>query len=1084
LNFQVFLILAGRDLVFHRIGLSILRRNGFAAALAVLATWPVAAQTQKSSIEQWRSLAVRAFAAQKAGDHALDAKLNEEALRLARNAFGDRAQQTLITVYNLATAYYDEKRYSEAEPLYREALQGMREVLGARHQYTLMSVISLAILYKDQGRYGEAEPLYREALQARREMLGARHPDTLESLNGLASLYLEQSRYDEAEPLYREALQARREVLGTRHPSTLNSLNNLAVLYQSQGRYSEAEPLSREVLQARREVLGARHPDTLGSLNNLANLFHRQGRYGEAEPLYREALQAKREVLGDRHPDTLASLNNLASLYQSQGRYGEAEPLYREALQAKRDLLGARHPDTLMSLHNLGSLYQDQRRYDEAEHLYREALQAMREVLGPRHADTLTSLSDLAGLYRDQGRYGDAEPLYREALQARRAVLGPRHPATLGSLNNLANLYSNQGRDGEAEPLYREALQAKREVLGVHHPDTLRSLNNLAVFYLDHGRYGEAEPLFQEALQLSREVRGPRHPETLTYQRNMVQNLVNQDRRVEAVRLLEQMEADVLGWIGQELYSTEAGATRRGLVSSQATFQDDVLTLATTAGSIREARRLAATVMLRFKALQGEEEAYLARLSRRSQDPRVQTLVREISRLRAALAAAAKEAPDTFEKTLQALESKRQELISISPEYQSRLQAQTATMDDVRRALPAGSVLIEFRQFWPYDFRTSTAGDPRVAGLLLTSAGEPVVADLGPIWELHPLTVDLGASASGRGVAPDPQGQPLTPADEAAAKLYERLFAPFKDAVAAAKTIYVAPDGILNLVPFARLKLTDGRYWFEQQEVHLLQTGRDLLRPGANRPARGLLALGGIDYDAGAAGAGPQDSVFLAAAGSDRKTAVSRAAESFRKGFGPLPATASEVQEVTSWFQARYGDEPAETWSGADASKARLMALKSPPRVLHLATHGFYLPNQSREPMLLSGIALAGANREVAGAGNEGLLFALEAEGLNLDGTELVVLSACDTAQGDVDYSEGVFGLARALRTAGARYVLVTLWKLDDFMARDFMVDFYKNWIGQEHSDPARALHDTQRQWIAQDGRRNPKDWAPYVLIE
>jgi CHAT domain-containing protein len=369
-----------------------------------------------------------------------------------------------------------------------------------------------------------------------------------------------------------------------------------------------------------------------------------------------------------------------------------------------------------------------------------------------------------------------------------------------------------------------------------------------------------------------------------------------------------------------------------------------------------------------------------------------------------------------------------------------------------------------------------------------------VVADLGPVSDLQPLAAALGAQATGRGIAPDPQGQPLTPADEAAAKLYERLFTPFKDAVAAAKAVYVAPDGILNLVPFARLKLPYGHYWAERQEVRLLQTGRDLLRPGADTLARGLLALGGIDFDAGAAGkdarvAGPRDSIFFMAAGSDHKAAVTRAAESFRGGFIQLPATATEVKEVTEWYKLIRKDEPTEIWSGADASKARLMALKSPPRVLHLATHGFYLPNQSREPMLISGIVLAGANRDVAGAGkegagNDGLLFALEAEGLNLDGTELVVLSACDTAKGDVDYSEGVFGLARALRTAGARNVLVTLWPLDDQAARDFMVDFYKNWLGQSRSDPARALRDTQLQWIKQDGRRNPRDWAPYVLIE
>jgi CHAT domain-containing protein len=342
----------------------------------------------------------------------------------------------------------------------------------------------------------------------------------------------------------------------------------------------------------------------------------------------------------------------------------------------------------------------------------------------------------------------------------------------------------------------------------------------------------------------------------------------------------------------------------------------------------------------------------------------------------------------------------------------------------------------------------------------------------------------MDGPAAARGLAPNA----LALDDPAAAKLYERLLAPFKEALASATAVYIVPDGFLNLVPFARLRLSDGRYWFERQEVHVLQTSRDLLRPEAGQPVRGLLALGGIDFGAapvgaGPAGASPHDSVFFAA-GSNRSAAVTRAAATFRIGFPALPATADEVKEVAKWYGARHSGEPVEIWSGAEASKARLMALKTPPRVLHLATHGFYLPNQSREPMLLSGIALAGANREVAGTGKEGLLFALEAEGLNLDGTELVVLSACDTAQGSVDYSEGVFGLARALRTAGARNVLVTLWPLDDGEARDFMADFYKNWTAQEHSDPAGALRDTQRQWIRHADRRNPRAWAPYVLIE
>jgi tetratricopeptide (TPR) repeat protein len=609
-------------------------------------------------------------------------------------------------------------------------------------------------------------------------------------------------------------------------------------------------------------------------------------------------------------------------------------------------------------------------------------------VLGPRHPDTLNSLNNLASLYQRQGRYREAEPLYREALQARREVLGPRHPATLVSLNNLAFLYDSQHRYGEAEPLYREALLASREVLGPRHPDTLTSLNNRAGLHNSQGRYGEAESLYQEALQAYREALGPRHPDTLRTQLNTTALLVNTGRASEAVRVLGQMEPNLLSWIGQELYNTEAGAVRRQLVWSQATFQDVVLSLATTeSGS--EARRLAGTVMLRFKLLQGEEEAYLARLARRSQDPRVRGLADDVGKLRATLTGAARAEPDVFDKALQALEAKQQALGAVSRDYKDHLRVQTANLDDVRAALPTGAVLVEFRQFRQIDFRAGKLGELRFAALLLSGFDEPVVADLGAVSAL---------------------GLPGTGLDDAAAAvLYQKLLAPFEDKLAAATTVYVAPDGALNLVPFARLKLADGCYWGERQEVRLLQSGRDLLRPDPDKPARGLLALGGIDFGAAAIGDAKSDSLFF----SDRAGAITRASSTFRDGFAQLAASGEEANQVKQWYRRLRNDEPAEVWSGATASKARLLALQSPPRVLHLATHGFYLAGESREPMLLSGIALAGANRELAGAGADGILFALEAQGLNLEGTELVVLSACDTAQGSLDYSEGVFGLAR-----------------------------------------------------------------------
>jgi tetratricopeptide (TPR) repeat protein len=1072
-------------------------------ALATLVAPFASARAPKPDApQQLQSLLTQAVEANKAGDYRRGIALAKQALQLARQRFGNRHLATWVSLDALALLYRGQGRYAEAEPLYREALQARREVLGPRHPDALSSLSDLAVLYQSWGRWEQAEPLYREALQANRETLGIRHPDTLGSLNALASLYQDQGRWEQAEPLYREALEASRETLGPRHPqtlknldglarvyqfagrpeeaeplyrevlqanrekfgphdaSTLSALNNLAAFYYFAGRFEEAEPLFQEALQERRNVLGGRHPDTVGSLSALAFLYQMQGRYVEAEPLLLEAVRANRETLGPRHTQTLAGLIGLGILFQSQGRYGEAEPLFREALQASREAFGPHHLNVLASLNRLAAIYVDQGRYGEAEQLYREALQASRQAFGPRHMSTLLSLGTLASIYQVQGRYGEAEPLFLEALQASRETLGPRHPTTSTNLHNLALLYKNQRRYGEAEPLFLEALQVSREMLGSRHPSTLVSLGVLADLYQAQGRYVEADRLYSEALQANREVLGPRHPQTLTNQLNSAALLVNQGRSAEAVRKLQQMEPHLLRWIGQELYSTEAEAVRRHLVSSQAPFQDIVLTLAVAENS-GEARRLAGNVMLRFKLLQSEEESYLARLTRRSPDPRVRALAGEVGKLRGALIDAARAEPGAFDRALQALEAKQLALGTVSRDYKDHLRVLTANLEDLRAALPAGAVLIEFRQFRPVDFRTGIPGEPRFAAMLLAGSDDPAVADLGPISEMAQTTPTLD--------------------DEAAAALYWRLFGPFEQTLDAARMVYVAPDGILNLVPFARLKLADGRYWGERQEVRLLQSGRDLLRADPDKPARGLIALGGIDFGVSPGKAKKPRSVVYAAANSG---ALTRAAGSLHNGFATLAASSDEAMIVKEWYQRLRKEEPAQLWTGADASKSRLLALTSPPRVLHLATHGFYLASETRDPMLQSGVALAGANRALADKSGEGILFALEAQGLNLEGTELVVLSACDTAQGSVDYSEGVYGLVRALRTAGARNVLVTLWKLNDGEARDFMITFYKNWLNQVRSDPAKALRDTQLSYLKHEKLRDPRVWAPYLLIE
>jgi CHAT domain-containing protein len=508
-------------------------------------------------------------------------------------------------------------------------------------------------------------------------------------------------------------------------------------------------------------------------------------------------------------------------------------------------------------------------------------------------------------------------------------------------------------------------------------------------------------------------------------------------------------------------------------VVSQSTFQNVVFTLALRQAS-PEFLAFAADVLVRWKQVQGEEEAFMARLVRTSGDPALQTLGKEIMTLRGDLGRLVNTPepdPAALRASHEALETKELELARRSRPYEQHLKIRSADVDDVRAHLPQDSVLLELRLYAPVDFNTGTMRALHWLALFLPAVPdgdqEFVLEDLGPVAETQALWEMLRQRGE----------------RDTALHLYQRVFGRFEDRLKDVKTLYIAPDGVMHLVALSRLVLPDGRYWVERQTLRQLQTGRDLLASRSEQVPKGLVALGAIDYgtfgEPSSAGTDPQ------------QRTLHRQLTQEIGALRPLAYSGPEVQEIAQYYWDRHGGQ-AQVWSASDASETRLKTLPTPPRVLHLATHGFYLSHHAatvERPMVLSGVALAGANQGMTGRrsaeGEDGILYALEAQGLNLEGTELVALSACDTGKGTVDYSEGVYGLVRAFRTAGVRRVLMTLWPVDDAMARDFMTRFYAHWL-PDQGEPALALQKTRLEFLhhADPTRRDPKVWAPYVLVE
>jgi len=1020
-----------------------------------------------------QALIQRAVELQGRGAYGEAAALWQQVVAVMERVRGPEDPDTLAALNNVAALKVQAGAHAEAEPLYRRVLAARERLLGPGHPRLATTLNNLAELHYQQGRYAEAEPLYRRALAIREKALGPRHPDTASSLNNLAALFDGQGLYAKAEPLYRRALEIREQALGPGHPATASSLNNLAALLDARGRLAEAEPLYRRALAIQEQALGPEHPLTAGTLNNLALLLANRGRPALAEPLYRRALAIREQVLGPAHPDTAVTLSNLALLLQERGAYADAQALYERSLRSNEAALGPDHPNTATTLNNLALLFDTQGLLSRAEPLYQRVLAIREKALGPQHPDTANALNNLAALARSRGDVPRAESGYRRALAIREKALGATHPDTAASLDNLSELLSEQNRYAEAEPLARRALTIRERSLGTTHPGTALSLNNLAALLEGRGEKARAEALFRRSLAIREQALGPAHPDTAIALNNLALRLADRGAGAEAEPLLERALTIQQRQLGPDHPATaralvnlavlranrgaEADAIpllRRG-IGGQTLFLQRELPLLPEAQRQNQIRSLGnaweAVFSFAGRSAAGTDLALFTRLNRHG-------LLQDIERRQALLARAPGPQRDLSlriaaltgrlaELTLPApkraaLQERRQKLEQELYRQLPALSPQLVSAARVAAALPADGVLVEFQRFRPYDGRREARrrwGEPRYLALVLQPSGSVSSIDLGAAAPIDRL-VAQALSVAERGV------QPVEPLWQ---QLVEALFTPLRGPLAGRQRWYLSLDAELNRIPFAALPAPGepGRRLSQAVQLRLLTSGRDLLpsaAPTDAAPGRPLV-LANPDFG----GASP---------------------------WAALPFTLGEGRQVAAQIGAELLEGPA-------ASASALQEARN-PRLLHVASHGFFRspPAQGGDPLLLSGLVLAGANAP-ARPRDDGYLTAKEAAQLQLEGTRLVVLSACDTAAGRFQSGEGVYGLQRALTVAGARSTLLSLWKVDDAATAHFMQRFYERL--QAGAGPMQALVAVQEEFRTTPKVRAWRDvnyWAAWQL--
>ncbi|WYZ41486.1 hypothetical protein EsH8_V_000381 [Colletotrichum jinshuiense] len=362
---------------------------------------------------------------------------------------GDIAKASLL--HRMAGYFLYRGQWIESEDGGIQATNLRTELLGEDHPDTLSSVSNLATTYWNQGRWKEAEELDVQVIETRKRVLGEEHSDTLTSIANLAATYWTQGRWKEAEKLDLEVMEIRLKALGEEDPETLSSMANLAATYWKLGRRKEAEELELRVIEIRKRVIGEEHPSTLNSMSNLAAIYWRLGRWKESEALDMRVMETRKRVLGEEHPDVLSSMTGLSASYRSQGRWKEAEELAIRVVETTRRVFTEEHPDTINSIANLAATYWKQGRLDEAEEMNARVMESRKRVLGEEHPDTLTAMVNLAYIWKELGRLEDAMQLLRDGVRLRQQRLGLDHPETVSSLSTLTSWETEQKRESREE---------------------------------------------------------------------------------------------------------------------------------------------------------------------------------------------------------------------------------------------------------------------------------------------------------------------------------------------------------------------------------------------------------------------------------------------------------------------------------------------------------------------------------------------------------------------------------------------------------------------------------------------------------
>lgn len=787
---------------------------------------------------------------------------------------------------------------------------------------------------------------------------------------------------------------------------------------------------------------------------DLGLLYATMGRYNSAEYYTSEALSIREQTLGKNSKAYASSLNNLAVLYQETARFNESEKYFDEALQVVKEQLGAESQEYAIVLNNQAILFSEIGRTEQAVNKLNTAIAILDKLKKKVVRNQVSFQSNLALLYQQTGKLTEAEAIYLKLEK----MLGSKDPFYAGVLNNLALLYVQMEQTDKVENYLKRSADVYKTRFGEQNPNYAKVLNDLGNFYRTQGRFAEAEENLTRALTIRGTALDTNHPDYVKSQEDLAilywkkgdlakaesNYKIAMDKSLDFIsRYFPPMSEaektkywDVLHPRFQRFYNycLEASATNPAVAKTMYDYQ-----IATKGLLLNTTNKIKKAIFA-----SGNNELikdYVAWLDKKETLARYYSLSKEdLTNQKIDLPVLEKEAND-MERSL----SQR------STDFSQGYAADKVEFSQIATVLSDQEATVEFIRIQSYDKNFTT--DSKYAALILTkglAVPKFVVLDNGNQLETRYAKFYRNAIQQ----------------KSADTYSYDQFWARVDPALVGKKIIYVSADGVYNQISLNTLKKIDGDYLLNRYDIILVGNSKDVIALKNQKPVaskKNAFLLGFPDY------------------GGDAVAA--------------LPGTKVEVESITKILKANgYQTTP---YLQKAATEAVMKSLKG-PAIVHVATHGYFQAdveqasvgvhqeNAKNNPLLRSGLLLAGASPTIKGevmpnleSNDNGVLTAYEAMNLALEGTDLIIVSACETGLGDVRAGEGVYGLQRAFLVAGAKAMVMSLWKVDDAATQALMTNFYTNLA--KGGSKAKAFKQAQLQLMTK--YKEPYYWGAFVMM-